>query len=80
MGGFILLTLVSGGAMGFMFFGVVTAVWVALTALLFVRLKKAEDDSKRQLKVFPALSMMIPAVGALGRLGWFVWQWTAAGL
>ena len=80
VGGFILLTLVSGGAMGFTFFGVVAAVWAVLTALLLVKLKKAEADSKCKLKVFLALVMLIPAVGALGGLGWFVWQWTAAGL
>ena len=36
VGGFILLTLVSGGAMGFTFFGVVAAVWAVLAALLLV--------------------------------------------
>ena len=80
VGGFILLTLVSMGAMGLAFLLTVTAIWAVVTALVLVKLKKAEADSKRKLKVFLALAMLIPAVGAAAGLGWFIWQWYAAGL
>ena len=71
-GGFVLLTLVS---MGLAFLLTVTAVWAVVTVRVVVKLKKAG-----KFKVFLALAMLIPAVGAVAGLGRFIRQWAAAGL
>ena len=76
-----LLTLVSGGVMGWGFFGIVTAVWVALMAWLLTRLKKAVGESaKRKAKRNIALGMLIPLLGAIGGLVGVIWKFDAAGL
>ena len=76
-----LLTLVSGGVMGWGFFGIVTAVWVALMAWLLTRLKKAVGDSaKRKAKRNIALGMLLPLLGAIGGLVGVIWKFDAAGL
>ena len=76
-----LLTLVSGGVMGWGFFGIVTAVWAALMAWLLTRLKKAVGDSaKRKAKRNIALGMLLPLLGAIGGLVGVIWKFDAAGL
>lgn len=79
--GFGMLTLVSGGLIGWAFFGIVTAVWAALMAWLLTRLKKAVGESaKRKAKRNIALGMLIPLLGAIGGLVGVIWKFDAAGL
>ena len=79
--GFGLLTLVSGGAVGWTYFGIVTAVWAALMAWLLVRLKRTAGSSfERKAKRNVALAMLIPLLGAIGGLVGFVMAFSAAGL
>ena len=75
VGGFALLIPVAVGVMGLAFLLSVIAVWAVTTALVVVKLK-----NNKKFKVFLDLAMLIPAVGAVAGLGWFVWQWYAAGL
>ena len=80
--GFVFLTLVAGsGIVGWTYFAIVTAVWAIVEVLLFVKLKKAADDSsRRKIKVAIALAMLLPAVGGFAGLGWFIWEMDSAGL
>ena len=79
--GFGLLTLVSGGAIGWTYFAIVTAVWAALMAWLLVKLKRAEGSGfERKAKRNVALGMLIPLLGAIGGLVGFVMAFSAAGL
>lgn len=51
--------------MGWIFFGIVTAVWAALMVVMFAKRKKAADETgKRKAKIGLALVMPIPTVGA----------------
>ena len=77
--GFGLLTLVSGGAMGWTYFLIITAVWAALMALLLVKLKKTTDsDLKRKAKRNVALGMLLLLLGAIGGLVGYVLAFSAA--
>jgi hypothetical protein len=79
--GFGLLTLVSGGAIGWTYFAIVTAVWAALMAWLLVKLKRAAGSGfERKAKRNVALGMLIPLLGAIGGLVGFVMAFSAAGL
>ena len=86
--GFGLLTLVSGGAIGWTYFAIVwtyfaivTAVWAALMAWLLVKLKRAAGSGfERKAKRNIALGMLIPLLGAIGGLVGFVMAFSAAGL
>ena len=79
--GFGLLTLVSGGAIGWTYFAIVTAVWAALMAWLLVKLKRAEGSGfERKAKRNVALGLLIPLLGAIGGLVGFVMAFSAAGL
>ena len=79
--GFGMLTLVSGGLIGWVFFGIVTAVWAALMAWLLTRLKKAVGESaKRKAKRNIALGMLIPLLGAIGGLVGLILKLDASGL
>ena len=80
VGGFWFLVLATS-VTGWGYFYLVTAVWAALTALLFVKQKKTCDASgKRRIKVAIALVMLLPAVGGLAGLIWFVWGMASAGV
>ena len=71
--GFVLLTLVTGGAVGWTCFWFTITVWFALTALMLLKLKRAADERvKHRIKNAIALVMLIPLVTAICGLAWFV--------
>ena len=70
--GFVLLAL-STIAIRWIGFGIVTAIWAALTVWMLTKLKKAEDDSsRRKIKRRIALVMLIPAVAGIAGISAFV--------
>ena len=67
------LTLIAGGAVGWTYFLIVTAVWGAVMVLMLVKLKKADDEKKkRAIKIAIPLVMLIPFVSSLFGRTWFV--------
>ena len=64
--GFVLLTLVTGGAVGWTCFWITIAVWFALTALMLLKLKRTGDECvKHRIKNAIALVIRIPLVAAI---------------